>query len=124
MIDGLYKVAFIGQGEGSGVVILRGTHFSGGDGYFYYSGVFSEDVGEMTASFKVKRHTPGTASVFGRDSITVTLSGLAGKKEFSLEAPGKAFTITGTWLENANFGPTQLVKPRLQSPRLATLKTH
>ena len=100
MIDGIYKVTFVGQGVGSGVVIVRGSKFSGGDGYFYYSGVITDRVAEIDATFKVARHTPGTASVFGRDSFTVTLTGSAGLRDFLLEAPGKVFTITGSWLED------------------------
>jgi hypothetical protein len=99
MLDGIYKVTFIGQGVGTGIVIVRGTEFRGGDKYFYYMGAFSAVVGEITATFDVKRHTPGDASVFGRDSLTASLHGLAGEKDFLLEAPGKVFTITGNWLE-------------------------
>ena len=54
---------------------------------------------KITATFEVKRHTPGEASVFGKDSLTASLSGLAGEKNFLLEAPGKVFSITGNWLE-------------------------
>ena len=84
---------------GHGIVIVQGTDFRGGDGYFYYSGAFAALLGEITATFEVKRHTPGEASVFGKDSLTASLSGLAGEKNFLLEAPGKVFSITGNWLE-------------------------
>jgi hypothetical protein len=103
MKDGIYKVTFDGPEVGSGIVVVRGTKFTGGDGYFYYSGVFSQHVGEMKATFEVKRHTPGTASVFGRDSLTATLTGKAGKEEFFLEAPRKTFTVTGKRLETSIF---------------------
>lgn len=103
MINGIYKVEFTGPEEGSGVVIVRDFKFTGGDGYFYYSGVFSQHVGELEATFEVKRHTPGAGSVFGRDALTATLTGKAGHKGFFLEAPGKAFTISGEWLEPAIF---------------------
>jgi len=103
MIPGVYKVTFNGPEVGSGVVIVRGTTFAGGDGYFYYSGVFNGHVGEMQATFEVKRHTPGTASVFGHDSLSLTLQGMAGKEEFFLEGPGRAFTITGKRLESSIF---------------------
>jgi len=106
MIDGIYKVTFVGPETGSGVIVIRNVHFNGGDGYFYYSGVFSESIGEVTASFKIKRHTPGSASVFGRDSLTVTLKGFAGKKDFTFEAPNKTFSLSGKWLEPVNFGPS------------------
>jgi hypothetical protein len=101
MLDGIYKVRFEGPETGSGIVVVQGTKFVGGDGYFFYSGVFSQHVGELEATFEVKRHTPGTASVFGRDSLTATLTGLAGNEEFFLEAPGKAFTVTGKRLESS-----------------------
>jgi len=101
MLDGIYKAIFMGQGVGVGIIVIRGTGFCGGDGYFYYNGELEEKMGELQVAFRVKRHTPGDSSMFGRDSLEVSLTGHSSETSFYLEAPGGVFTITGEWLDNS-----------------------
>jgi hypothetical protein len=99
LLNGIYKLTLIGQGTGNGVVTVKDGIFGGGDSYFYYFGEIHEELEKVSVDFEVNRHTPGKASVFGKDSLKASLSGPpASPKEFQIEGPAKAFTIVACWL--------------------------
>lgn len=101
--DGLYSVQFkTGKGEGAGVVVATNGQLSGGDSALAYFGNFDQDEkNNISASVSTKRHTAGLLSVFGRDEVTITLTGkfdgrgavLTGT---SADAPGVNFQATLT----------------------------
>lgn len=100
MRDGLYKVQFqTPLGWGAGVVFAQGGKLWGGDAGLFYVGTYSQDGDKVTASVKTNRHTqnPGITSVFGRDQVTISLSGTSNGDAAKFngkapEAPNVAFT--------------------------------
>ena len=87
MQNGLYKVAFQTPiGAGAGVVVLQDGNLSGGDSSMYYVGSYAVVAGQFTAEVLANRHTPGQASVFGKDKTRISLTGTA--QEASAQATG------------------------------------
>lgn len=110
MKDGLYKARFsTSQGNrmrdmGTGVVVVTGSAFQGGDTHFAYRGTLSSDGDNVRADLTVFPHTPGNRSVFGPDNVTATLTGRPHAGGVTLsgsapQAPGVQFTVTLTLLE-------------------------
>lgn len=78
MLDGLYKVHFAGPlGTGSGVIVLSGDGFMGGDGAIAYTGTFKQSGSTVEATLMTFRHTAGVESVLGTDIVTMSLTGAA-----------------------------------------------
>lgn len=74
--DGFYGVKFkTPNGEGAGVVVLANGQLRGGDSALAYSGTFKQDGDAFTASVTTSRHAQGLSSVFGVDTVTISLSG-------------------------------------------------
>jgi hypothetical protein len=91
LIDGLYSVRFkTPMGEGAGVVSLIGGRLRGGDAGIAYLGSYKHADDNFTATVKTQRHTPGLGSVFGKDSVTISLAG---------KSSGGSATCTGTAAE-------------------------
>jgi hypothetical protein len=56
--EGLYRVRFrTREDEGSGVAMLRGGRFLGGDSGMYYAGRYSVDEGRFEAELTIATHT-------------------------------------------------------------------
>ena len=90
--DGLYSVRFkTPMGEGAGVVTMLGGRLRGGDAGIAYLGAYQQDGDKFTATVKTKRHTPGNGSVFGKDSVTISLAG---------QSSGTGATCNGTAAES------------------------
>jgi hypothetical protein len=100
MRDGLYKVQFqTPLGWGAGVVYAAGGKMWGGDGALYYVGTYNQEGGNVTGQVTTNRHTqnPGIPSVFGRDQVRITLTGVSSGDTAKLngkaaEVPNVAFT--------------------------------
>jgi hypothetical protein len=99
--DGFYSVRFkTGIGQGAGVVVATNGQLLGGDSALAYFGSFTQDgQNNVTASVKTERHTPGIQSVFGRDEVTIALTGKSNGRGAVLtgtspDAPGVNFTAT------------------------------
>lgn len=76
LTDGFYKVQFQTPiGAGGGVVVLSDGKLRGGDSAIAYSGTYSVDGDNFTAQVKTSRHSNGMPSVFGKDSVNITLKG-------------------------------------------------
>lgn len=76
--DGLYAIRFSTRlGEGSGVVVLEGGRFRGGDSRMAYSGRYSFSGDMFSADLTVRTHTevPGMRSLFGLDTFPLALHG-------------------------------------------------
>lgn len=87
MKEGIYSAQFrTPHGSGSGVIVVAGNSFRGGDANFYYVGDFSKSEGVITANLTVKRHQLGGQSVFGVDPVKLSVSGKA--KEDSADLSG------------------------------------
>jgi hypothetical protein len=98
MRDGLYRVQFrTPLGAGTGVVVLHGDKVSGGDAGMYYTGIYTDNNGELDIKVRIGRHsaTPGSSSVFGIDNANLTLRGTAN---------GDTAQMTGTAAEARNVG--------------------
>jgi hypothetical protein len=63
------------QGEGYGIVSLMDGNVSGGDNISEYTGTYVQDGDKFAATIAVRRHTQGQPSVFGIDSVDITLTG-------------------------------------------------
>ena len=90
MQDGLYKAEFRGPfGSGSGVVVLKGTSFLGGDAGLAYAGTLLGEGDRYEAKLRTRRHTAtGAGSVLGGDEVEVTLHGQAtSETEITLSSP-------------------------------------
>jgi hypothetical protein len=106
MREGIYRVHFATPlGEGSGVVTLIGGRIRGGDAALYYNGTYQAENGKLLAHVATARHTtmPGVESVFGTDSVNITLNGDAKETSASVvgtakEAPGITFRAQLEWL--------------------------
>lgn len=88
--NGLYAVLFqTPRGAGTGVVFLQDGVLRGGDSMIYYTGKYQLNGDSFSAEVTTNAHAhpPGMASVFGRDSVNITLKG-----DFS----GDDATLTGT----------------------------
>lgn len=100
MKDGLYRVQFqTPLGWGAGVLYASGGRLWGGDGAMFYVGTYKQEGNNVVADVRTNRHTqvPGVASVFGRDQVRITLSGIASGDKIKLngrspEAPNVTFT--------------------------------
>ena len=99
MQNGLYAAEFqTPLGLGHGVVMLLNGVLQGGDSMMYYQGKYNVDGTSFKAEVKTGAHAHplGMTSVFGRDQVTIDLSGtFAGD---TLSATGKAAEIP-----NVNF---------------------
>jgi hypothetical protein len=102
MKNGLYKVHFkTPLGEGFGVVVAENGKMRGGDSSIYYVGSYQVDGDNLTATVETDAHSryPGSGSVFGRDQVTIQISGkVAGDvvttRGSSPQAPGVSFNAT------------------------------
>jgi hypothetical protein len=94
MQNGLYAAEFqTPLGKGYGVVMLLNGVLQGGDSMMYYRGNYTIDGNAFKADVNtnVHAHPPGMASVFGRDRVTISLTGtFAGD---TLTANGKAAEV-------------------------------
>jgi hypothetical protein len=94
MQDGLYSVRFqTPMGGGAGVVFLQGGKLRGGDTSMWYAGQYTDNGGKFTASVAVARHTQGLPSVFGVDSVNITLTG--NSTDTTAQATGSATQAPG-----------------------------
>jgi hypothetical protein len=76
LTDGFYIVQFrTPKGTGAGVLTLADGKLRGGDSAIMYTGSYSQEGDKFTAQVSTKRHTQGMPSVFGVDSVTLTLAG-------------------------------------------------
>src|SRR5580700_7465704 len=104
MKEGLYQINFKtpGGGPGAGVIVLENGTIRGGDSMLFYRGTFSESGDKFTAHVVTGKHTtiPGMNSVFGRDIVTITLSGTTSAdskaiiKGSAKEVPNVSFDAT------------------------------
>jgi hypothetical protein len=99
MQNGLYAAEFqTPLGNGHGVVMLLNGVLQGGDSMMYYQGNYIVDGSSFKADVTTGAHAhpPGMSSVFGRDRVTINLSGtFAGD---TLTANGSAAEVP-----NVNF---------------------
>lgn len=101
MKNGLYAATFTTPlGAGTGVVTLLNGHLSGGDAGMFYVGTYEVNGDNFSARVKTGRHahTPGSASVFGRDVVTIDLKGTGNGESLvatgsAAEAPGISFQV-------------------------------
>ncbi len=99
-MKGLFAVSFrTPLGEGTGVVIAVDNEVFGGDQAYAYSGTFTQTGNAVSATLRVRRHTPtADQSVFGGiDSFTLRLSGDATTLQFtgtSAEVPNVSIGVT------------------------------
>ncbi|UNK39387.1 hypothetical protein MNR02_06680 [Shinella sp. H4-D48] len=76
MRDGLYAVQFATPlGAGGGVVYLEAGRLRGGDSAIFYTGDYSVNGDQFSATVSTGRHTQGMASVFGIDSVIINVKG-------------------------------------------------
>jgi hypothetical protein len=97
--NGLYAAEFhTPLGKGYGVVMLLNGVLQGGDTMMYYQGNYTVDGTNFKAEVKTGAHAhpPGMTSVFGRDRVTINLSGTF--TDDSLTANGNAAEVP-----NVNF---------------------
>jgi hypothetical protein len=100
MQNGLYRVEFrTPLGSGAGVVVLEDGNLRGGDSGMYYFGTFTETGNQATVDAESHRHTPGTASVLGRDDANLSLRGTVQGNSAQLtgtarEAPGVTLQVS------------------------------
>ncbi|MGO4670202.1 hypothetical protein [Bosea sp. 2RAB26] len=100
--EGTYKAEFgTVLGIGSGVVVICGGKVRGGNSAMLYVGSYQEDRDAFSAEIRVTRHTPTLAveSVFGKDDVSVSLTGVAIEGTISLlgespDAPGVKVRVT------------------------------
>ena len=91
MQNGLYAAEFrTPLGQGNGVVLLLNGTLQGGDSMMYYRGSYTTEGNNFKADVKTGAHAhpPGMQSVFGREHVTIGLSGTFDND--SLTANGKA----------------------------------
>ncbi|OPY95760.1 hypothetical protein A5906_07265 [Bradyrhizobium sacchari] len=94
MKNGLYSASFKTPfGEGGGVVMLLNGQLSGGDSSMYYVGTYAVSGDKFTAEVKTARHHQGPVSVFGKDQVTIRLTGTISGD--SLQANGSAAEAPG-----------------------------
>jgi len=104
MRDGLYRVHFrTPAGQGMGIVVLEKGKLRGGDAIMYYVGTFSVKKDAFTSELVAQRHNPNHGSVFGVDTVNLTLEGMvsgdtAETKGTAKEAPDVNFQATLTRL--------------------------
>ena len=79
MQNGLYRVNFRAPiGSSSGVIVLEGESFMGGDSGLAYFGTLSQSGAKLTAKVTTYRHThTGGVSLLGQDDLTITIEGQA-----------------------------------------------
>ncbi|CCE05078.1 conserved hypothetical protein [Bradyrhizobium sp. STM 3843] len=98
--DGTYASWFKTPiGEGTGVLHCEAGRISGRDSIMTYDGTYETDGEQFTAVLRTKRHTPGHATVFGIDDLTLRVTGrfkgtLATCTGFADEVPGMPFEAT------------------------------
>jgi len=94
MLKGLYRVHFqTPLGIGAGVVYANNGELWGGDSVIAYRGSFQINGDDLTATVKTSRHTNALQNVFGKENVSITLSGTVNGntvtcKGTSPEAPG------------------------------------
>lgn len=107
--DGLYGVTFRVQAkQASGVVVIQGHKFSGGDSGMAYFGTFSEQGAHLSAHVTTLRHTQtGGVALLGADNMEFTAEGRSTSNgaHFSGTArhSGKRFEFTLTKLPTPAF---------------------
>lgn len=78
-IEAMWQVTFgagitaTGVEFGAGVVVLETGRLFGGDSWFYYIGTYNVVGEDVTCEISVRRHTPGNASVLGKDNSILIL---------------------------------------------------
>ncbi|MGO4670682.1 hypothetical protein [Bosea sp. 2RAB26] len=100
--EGTYKAEFgTSLGIGSGVVVISDGKVRGGNSAMLYVGRYQEYRDTFSAEIRVTRHTPTLAveSVFGKDDLSVSLTGVAVEGTISLigespDAPGIKLRVT------------------------------
>ena len=101
--DGLYSVHFSSPlGAGSGVVVISGNTFRGGDAGIAYVGSLWEQDGEINASLRTFRHAQvqDQISVLGSDETQIELQGRQENAEqFTLAAPSSGLEAVLSWLQ-------------------------
>lgn len=76
LADGFYVVQFkTPRGSGAGVLMLANGQLRGGDSAIIYTGTYSQAGDQFSAQVSTKRHSQGLPSVFGVDTITISLTG-------------------------------------------------
>ena len=66
MIDGLWTVVFrAGQVSSGGVVVLQAGKVMGGDCWYYYTGTYIEEAGQLKAKLRIQAFVPNAVTVFG-----------------------------------------------------------
>jgi hypothetical protein len=78
MIEGIYKVAFeTPLGSGEGLVHIAGGKIGGGDMILYSTGSVQQSGDDFAATIRTGRHAtvPGSSSVFGKDAVSIDLTG-------------------------------------------------
>lgn len=102
--NGLYSAHFSSPlGNGSGVVVVNGDQFRGGDAGIAYVGTISEQEGKLYADLRTFRHTQvsGGGSVLGNDNAQAALVGVAnGVDQFTLSDPKSGFKAVLHWLHD------------------------
>lgn len=102
--DGLYSAHFATPlGHGSGVVVVAGNQFRGGDAGMAYVGTLSEQEGKLFAQLHTFRHTqvPGQGSVFGKDDVHVALTGTQEtENRFRLSEASSGFQVVLNWFHD------------------------
>ena len=101
MREGKYAAWFrTPHGQGTGIVHLAEGRISGSDSFFTYGGSYQfDDEQRFTAVLTTRRHAEGPSTVFGRDEVEVSLSGvcsgaMATCSGTAREAPGVMFEAT------------------------------
>jgi hypothetical protein len=102
--DGLYSAQFTSPlGAGSGVVVVNGNHFRGGDTAMAYVGMVSENDIGVVAELQTFRHTqvPGMLSVLGNDDAHVSLTGKRDNdNQITLSASQANFRVILNWIHD------------------------
>ncbi len=118
MLQGIYSVKFVSNGNtfGVGIVIFDKNKLKGGDATYLYEGEYNIDDGgqTITSTISVSHYQGSTESVVGSlKKFTLNATGQISNQGFTLESkvtdqPDKTMTITGKklgqelieWLQN------------------------
>ena len=93
----IYKISFQANGNtGDGIVVVSESTFLGGDSCLYYAGTIIQRASGITITLQTRRHSPGGASILGKDEFEGTLTGTATDVGFTVA--NETLTIVGTLL--------------------------
>jgi len=99
--DGLYKVDFhTVHGTGTGVIYAINGKLRGGNSAFAFIGNYTDRTDGIHVKVTTQRHNPDPAfkSLFGTDTITVTMKGRADHGEM-IDFEGTALQMPGVNLK-------------------------